>query len=395
MKTKLLLDFYNNFYCDNYFRDFRAINQELQHGAITYKLTNSKNFKPNRLLRWFNQHENTRTIASEIYPCYTLNDYNNKSNETVNKIYDRFYFDFDIENSLAKELKKEINTAIKNKNNSLIGELREQYVELLLNEEIAKDSYNDVIKLHNYLLDNGFKSYVVFSGAKGFHLYLFYPRLEEIKKEIIKDLSLKIANEYKNNFNLKTLDLSVNRDSYSRIHRVPYTKHLISGLYCYPIDINESYSTVIQTAIKPPIKQFQVEDYQNKETFTKPLLGLLNIIIKQKEENKKLQRKRKNRFNGNISYKNVKGFIDWDNVDCRILAKAILGRPEKTFGNKYLLYKCPKHDDTHPSLSVYEKVFVCGICGNLNAYNFIKRYYGLSDSKDIMNTLKKGRERPF
>jgi len=390
MKTKALLDFYNNFYIGNYFRDFRAINQELKYCAISYAPNKFESFKPAKLLKWFRVNEDDRTIASEIYPCYSLKDYNNKSKETVNKVYDRFYFDFDSDNPLAKELKKDINTAIKNKEKKgLINELREQYIELLLNEEIAKDSYNDVMKLHNYLADNGLKSYVIFSGAKGFHLYIFYPKLEEIKKENIKYLSLKVANEYKNNFKLKTLDLSVNRDSYSRIHRVPYTKHLITGLYCYPINLNDSYSNIIQTAIKPPIKQFQIEEYQNNGTFTKPLLELLNIITKEKEDNKKLKRIRKNRFkkSSNVNVARVKGFINLNTIDCRILAKTILGSPKKTFSN-YVLYKCPNHDDTHPSLSVYEKSFVCGRCGNLNAYNFVKMYYGLSDSKDIINKFK-------
>lgn len=393
MKTKTLLNFYKSFYIGNFYRDFRAIGQQ-NINTLSFKGNHFKNFNNNKLLKWLSSANKfiNRSLYSEIYPAVNFEEYNNKiksrNNLTINKIYDRLYFDFDFSNEISKELKIKILEAININDLSLIDELRDQYIELLLNDKLAINPYNEVIKFHDYLANNNIKSYILFSGSKGFHLYIFYPATTKFKDKLINDTSLTMAKSYKNKLKLKTMDTSVNNDAYARVHRVPYTKHLITGLYCYPINIENSYTSIITKAMKPSIKDFIIKNYQNKTEFTTELVNLSKLLEKKKLE--KLEaKKRLNKLR--LVRNKKKGFkndIDLSNIDCRTLANKILGSPEYTNGNLNR-YSCCFHNDKNPSLSVYQDRFICGGCGViLNYYDFIAKYFGLMDSKDVIEKLK-------
>lgn len=53
-----------------------------------------------------------------------------------------------------------------------------------------------------------------------------------------------------------------------------------------------------------------------------------------------------------------------DKATCEQIARAALGEPMKRAGTE-LLWRCPNHEDQHPSLSINPKkdVFMCGPCG--------------------------------
>jgi len=392
MKPKNLSCFYNNFYKSNFYRDFRAVNDILKPKVKVFGANKLNGFKQIKLFKWIaniNKKCN-RSLYSEVYPSGNIEEYQNKLNSRnkliVNKIYDRLYFDFDFNNNpVAKELKKSIIMAIANNDTNLLKELREKYQYLLLNEKLAIDSYNDTLKFHNYLSNHEINSYICFSGSKGFHLFIFYPETTEFKDKIISNVSLAYAKTYKENLNLKTMDIAVNTDAYARVHRIPYTKHLITGLYCYPIDIEDDYTSIIEKAIKPDVTNFKIQDYQNHETFTKELLKLSKLLEKKKlEELETKKRLNQIRLSKN---KNFKTDIDLTNIDCRTLANKVLGSPEYTNGNLNR-YNCCFHSDKNPSLSVYQDRFICGACGIiLNYYDFIAKYFNLSDSKEIIKKL--------
>jgi hypothetical protein len=208
--------------------------------------------------------------------------------------------------------------------------------------------------------------------------------ITDFKDRLISNVSYSLAKAYKKELRLNTLDLVVNKDAYSRLHRIPYTKHPISGLYCYPIDPEDTYSEIIEKAINPAIKPFNLKNYQTKTDFTDYLLSIANNLeikkFKELEQKKKInQLRRQQRKKKGYTNKN----IDLDNIDCRTLAQSELGSPEYTNG-KFTRYHCCFHNDTNPSLSVYKERFVCG---TFNYYVFIKERYSLTDSKEIIKKL--------
>lgn len=393
MKTKTLLDFYKLFYNNNFYRDFRALSVNDNIINQRFKGHKVKGFKPINLIKWLanNNKKNVRDLYSDIYSTQTreelINKLSSQNKITVNKHYDRLYFDFDYSNSIAKELKKEINKAININDISLVKELRGQYIDLLLNENLAIDSYNEVIRFHEYLAKSNINSYISFSGSKGFHLYIFYPLTTDFKDRLISDTALAMAKSYKTNLNFKTMDLSVNKDAYSRIHRVPYTKHTITGLFCYPINMEDTYTKTIEKAIKPSIKNFILTDYQNKQIFTDELLKLSKLLEKKKLEMIETKKRLNTIRLARNKKKSFKNDIDLDNIDCRILANKVLGSSQYTNGNLNL-YNCCFHTDKNPSLSVYKERFICGSCGQFNYYDFIAQYFSLSDSKEVIEKLK-------
>jgi hypothetical protein len=392
MKTKQLQKYYNSFYDTEYLRDFRAISTNDNIINKRFLQNRFKSFQTSNLIKWIINLDKkcNRSLYSEIYPTKTLEEYNTKISSkgqiTVNKTYDRLFFDFDFDKSPeVKELSKDINIAINNNDTNLLKELREQFKAMLLEDKIAIEPFNDIIKLYCFLKEHGINPYTIFSGSKGFHLYIFYPKTD-FKDRLISDVSYSLAKAYKKTLKLNTIDLSVNKDAYSRIHRIPYTKHLISDLYCYPINPDHNYSQVIENAINPEIKPFNLNGYQTETDFTDYLLKIAKKLktIKAKElEQKQILNQVKRQQRKKKGYTND---IDLDNIDCRTLAQSELGSPEYTNGNLNR-YNCCFHNDNKPSLSVYKERFICGVCGTFNYYDFIKERYGLSDKNEIIKKL--------
>ena len=101
------------------------------------------------------------------------------------------------------------------------------------------NSLDIVKKFHSYLLKNNLKHLILFSGQKGFHIYIFtknYNYLKNPKNSLLNS----------HNYFIKELNLKVNGNGNSdvdshilgdvaRLMRIPNTLHLESNLYCIPI----------------------------------------------------------------------------------------------------------------------------------------------------------------
>ena len=93
----------------------------------------------------------------------------------------------------------------------------------------------------NYLqryLKESFGKYpaLFFSGFKGCHVYCFY----EPTKLINPNKTIEyFASRTKNVYNLQTMDLSVNKSALSRVARIPYSKHQLTGLSVIPFKITD------------------------------------------------------------------------------------------------------------------------------------------------------------
>ena len=101
------------------------------------------------------------------------------------------------------------------------------------------NSLNIVKKFHSYLLKHNLKHLILFSGAKGFHVYIFTQTLHKLKNP--KNTLLNAHNYFINQLNLKVnsngnsdIDSHILGDV-SRLMRFPNTLHLDSKLYCIPL----------------------------------------------------------------------------------------------------------------------------------------------------------------
>jgi DNA-binding MarR family transcriptional regulator len=88
--------------------------------------------------------------------------------------------------------------------------------------------------------------HVVFSGGRGFHVYVFFDRELKVTRE---DL-LKFVEYVKKELNLKFIDPKITYD-FARLIRVPYTRHMMSGLFCIPVKPDWSINKILQLAENP------------------------------------------------------------------------------------------------------------------------------------------------
>jgi hypothetical protein len=107
----------------------------------------------------------------------------------------------------------------------------------------------EVTKFCEYLHNNDLKHLVVFSGKKGFHVYIFCKNGDSL---VFKKDALRHAHEYFT----KLLDLHPDKSLFGdikRILRVPNTFHATGNRYCIPLtirDLKEGMKFILEKACK-------------------------------------------------------------------------------------------------------------------------------------------------
>lgn len=101
------------------------------------------------------------------------------------------------------------------------------------------NSLQIIKKFHLYCLNNNLKHLILFSGQKGFHIYIFTKNYNYLKNPkntllnshffLIKEINLKV-----NGNGNSDVDSHIIGDV-SRLMRLPNTLHLSSNLYCVPL----------------------------------------------------------------------------------------------------------------------------------------------------------------
>lgn len=408
MNKKLLKDYLKTFFNNNLFREFRILNENKIKNKRFFLIANDPK-KESFLLSQVLLKDKTENnnIYSEIYP---FKDYDNLllnkkqiatkktkklhdfSNNKPVRTYDRLYFDFDFDkNKDIAKLKEEINTAILKNDKPAKKEYIQLYHEHLLDNKIAIKPLEELKKLTDYLDNKGIKSYPLFSGSKGFHLYIFFNN-SLFNPDSFNTVAGAIFKLFKDTLKLETLDKAVFDNPSQRIARLPYCKHPVTELYCYPIDVNNGYNAIIEESFKPTIKELNINEHLENTGNIELLDWIANNILleNQKQDRlKELKNKRKKlqrtkdlclaKKYKNTGYKVVE-------KDCIKIAEEFLGSPEHTYGN-YVTYKCFNHNDKKPSLTVYKDRFYCAVCGfNLNYLGFVMKYTG-ADEKEAMKIL--------
>jgi len=109
------------------------------------------------------------------------------------------------------------------------------------------------------------KPLVLFSGNRGFHIYLFsIPVLLKHPKETLKTF----LNWVKNKLDLKYVDTQLFSDI-RRVARLPYSVHQKTKLYCVPISLEMSIDEILQLAREPKPTEWKKEitDILGQELF--------------------------------------------------------------------------------------------------------------------------------
>lgn len=304
---------------------------------------------------------------------------------------DKLFFDFDVENKKCKDLKRKIkdvkiNHSITGRERvSLIREYQKDFRELILEEDLLLEPFNEVMKLKDYLLENGIKPFIVFSGSKGFHMNLFF---KEANLLDITNLNQSLATIFKRKLNLEFLDFNIYHNG--GMQRVPYSIHERTGLITTPIFMDILYDDFINKVSrnKLEVTEFSMDDYYVPDNFRDSLIKLDSENIEKNKEYKyhwdRLQKLRKNNQTTN-NYKGDKSLIF---KDMRELCKVLIGEPAREYEH-YNSYICPFHDDHNPSALVYSKRFICKSCNlNLNYFDFLRKFFKLESDDEVKKKMK-------
>ena len=103
-----------------------------------------------------------------------------------------------------------------------------------------RESWKESISLYNYIRKSGYGSYLVFSGKKGFHVYIATKPNNYTKHQIRV-----VQNVFRNIFEFKTLDTQIFGDV-RRLMRIPDTYNL-NGDLCRIIGVNEGSELDLDT----------------------------------------------------------------------------------------------------------------------------------------------------
>lgn len=366
------ISFYESFYGPKFARYFRRPSDfDNSKFRIQFTVTNPKQL-------YLHVHRN-----SGFHPCYvsthnyrTVDNLKHKRSDVV--IFDRFYFDFDVDHTESKSIKYKLKNLRSHGLSHAIdlqNKLKKRFQSLIINDKIAKPAIDEA-KEFAQLFKNEFgkEPALFFSGSKGCHAYTFFESVNLINPN---RTVAHFAKSIKQKFDLNTMDLAVNKDTVSRIARVPYSRHNYTDLTVVPFKITDSYNKIMMKSLNPVIEHFDIENHLTN------LNEHLKKIDKILDWNYKVEVERKKRFIS--SPKNRY----WKILDHRDFFKQILGEPAKEYEH-YNMYNCPfpDHDDNHPSFQVHITGYKCHGCGkNGNYWEFIKDYNGWNDEQ-VKNYLR-------
>lgn len=398
-----LLEYYNSFLGGNWNRDFLKIplttdyTQQLRYRSVSKKKQFLKTHAKQSFMNTYysiSSFENLKELKK---------DKNNMNNQ--NRLHDRFFFDLDVDNEVISDFKEKIHQCFSDKHNSVkdaISQSRHLQCEVqdyLSDSELLDIALDETRQLHDELIEDGFKPYILFSGSKGFHVYVFF---DFVKLENINQISELLVNRYEKELGIKHFDKSVNTNAVKSKSRIPFSKHGTSGFFTVPVDVmNQSKKEILEYAKNPfknddEVKSFDYDNLINHEVkqelieFDKTISTHLNEINSKYTElnNKKKElRHVKNHLRKGVDFTvDAEKEIDFSDIDMRRLVGSVL-TVVKSYTD-YDTFHCPFHNDKNPSASAYKERFYCSSCSkSWNYYDFVKDYFGLSDTKDIINKV--------
>lgn len=405
--------YYDEFFNNNYNRDLRCIGKlrNVKH-APKFETTNNKHAKSKRIFIK-NNINSTMAKYTNFYGSHTyfedIIDYQiaNEQARTIN----HFFFDFDKEFPNGSKFK----TITKGNGNDILGiedlkqlpirdyidgmkAIHEQIQDMIVYENILKDSWQESKKVYEYFKSQGLTTYTCLSMSKGVHLRCFFKPIHVNNyNRIIHNLHDNLVKQ----FNLKTLDPQVSgKDSNpsKSVERLPYTYNEKSGLRVIPFNFeHDSLDEVIERTLKISkhkivnVDEFNLSDYVNP-TFHDGILKLNSQIevLKMKEQQAKDKLLKEKIANGTIN-----GTYTGENAlfkDLRILIRFVCGDDNLVSEHdRYDKWKCVFHDDKSPSAIVGIKNYQClsSNCkvGKINYFEFLRLWFGLDSDDEVKEKM--------
>ena len=401
-----LRKYYRQYYNDNMLRNYRFLYDKAQFfikdgERIEYNATSLKaakyNDKDDPLIRapnWIIEKSRAKygTLAGEITYFKTMQDF--MKGDIANRYCDRLFFDLDVDdNPAVKILKDEFkmcNFALDGREHrNKYVELQKQFKELIFNEDLLHDVFNEAKRLTEYLTRFGLKPFLVFSGSKGFHVNVFF---KEMQLTNLSEIQKTLARSYSKELNLHYIDFNVfdRTRAHKRLQRIPYGTHSKTGLITRPLPLDITYNELLETIQdrKRRPAEFNFDDYIAPQGFNNMLMKLdREIAFKKAERQKRLEKENREKRQA-LKQRYGENYKSFNEIDLRDIASAygISGRND---GNKTIC-NCPFHHDVHPSAVIYPERFYCSTCAmSLNYYEFISRLAGTTDKDEIIEIARR------
>ena len=394
---KPLKEYYSNYYNHKFFRDFRYIfdNKSRFNDVYSSKKLGLKTNAESRALHFITKSDHSGhdgLLGGEISYFQSIDEY--KHGDINQRWSDRLFFDFDIESdkvSMIKDAMKEAMSNLKGREYQIRhDELTSEFRELIFDEDLIYPTFQEAKKLCLFLEDLGLRPYLIFSGAKGFHINIFY---EEAKIQNLSQVSRLFAKSFSDKLNLKYLDYAVfdKKKAQRRLQRCQYVHHSKTDLMTIPIPDIYDYDDVLDVIGRknPRPIEFDFQEYSKpSEEFRESLLhndkqfSILNARRERelKKQNEEKRRQMKKRYGG--KYKN---YQDISMID---LYSHYGGEIIKEVSGKAIV-RCLFHGaDRNPSAVIFKdsNYFHCSSCGKtLNYYSFIAEMEGTEDHHEIMS----------
>lgn len=410
-----ILDYFDGFFNNCYNRDLRRFGKQskVKH-APTFETTNDKH---KRAKRKFIKDNINSTFAryQRFYGSHTyfddIVDYQ-LANEQA-RIVNHFFFDFDKEFADGSKFKSITKGNGKDKlgvkdleqlpmEDYVAGmkEIQEQIQDMIVYDNILRDSWNASRKVYDYIKSQGLRTYTCLSMSKGVHLRCFFKPIHVNNyNRIIHDLHNNLVNQ----FNIKNiLDEKVTgKDSnpLKSVERLPYSFNEKSGLRVVPFSFEtDSLEEVVEKSLKlskkrtlAKVEQFDLSDYVNSD-FHNGILKLdsqIDVLVKKEQQARDKLLKEK------IANGTINGTYTGNNAlfkDLRILVRFVCGEDNLVSEHdRYDKYKCVFHEDKSPSAIVGMKNYTClsSNCkiGKLNYFEFLREWFNLESDSEVKEKM--------
>lgn len=202
-------------------------------------------------------------------------------------------------------------------------------------------AYVDVNRMRNYLKVNGINSVIVFSGSKGYHLYI------QISPFLFKDTEWRNGINWNSYFNAFVCFLIHDgRSTYETLDKVNFSAGLNGNIRVigslHPK--TKKRCEIIEGSFESEYHLTELQDEAQKKAYLK-----CEIVEEEKKQIKKSQV--------------IRGDDPIKNNDLRDVFREITG-DIKIYPKGYGYVSCPEHGvDAHPSLLVTKEWFSCSACG--------------------------------
>lgn len=226
-----------------------------------------------------------------------------------------------------------------------------------------EDVYQEAIKLEEYfVLEYGARPIIIYSGFKGFHIYVHVYPLPLSWHNRINHTYYLFFKEVRDELKLRYLDNAIMKGYSKRLARLPWTIYPETKRWVIPVLGDESVDDILYYAENPPIVPgWWIESYE--ATYSSRLGEHLRKIARRVDPEKKLDRPANHTKTKLGEVDNQNNTIGPLRIAFRNYYKVKYNETPSYIGKDYDTYLCHIHNDTNPSLSVKEDMWKCFGCG--------------------------------